>query len=85
MFSLLHADFGWVIAGLVVFVGIIVFIHNIMAGKMLRTMCSSLVWFFVFTIHSGSTQGIMTATFAALLFDTIGYPLLGALLRGGKK
>ena len=84
MFGLAHADFGWVIAGFVVFVGIMLFIAKIMRGHYLSAVLSTIIWIFVFKIHSGSTQGIMTATFAALLFDMIGFPLLKAFIRGGK-
>lgn len=81
MFGLAHADFGWIIAGVVVFVGIMFFIAKIVRGQILGATLSALVWFFVYSLHSGSTQGIMTATFAALLFDTFGLPLINVLRR----
>lgn len=81
MFGLAHADFGWIIAGVVAFVGIMFFITKIVRGELLSAMLSGAVWFFVFSMHSGSTQGIMTATFAALLFDMVGLPIINLAKR----
>jgi hypothetical protein len=81
MFGLAHADFGWIIAGAVAFLGIMSFGAKIMQGKILAVIPSIAVWIFVFNIHSGSTQGIMTATFCALLFDLIGLPILKLFLK----
>lgn len=81
MFGLAHADFGWVIAGVVAFIGIIFFIAKIVRGEILSATLSAVVWFFVYSMHSGSTQGIMTATFAALLFDMVGLPIINLMKR----
>lgn len=80
MFGLAHADFGWIIAGIVVFIGIMFFIAKIIRGQLISATLSMIVWIFVFSLHKGSTQGIMTATFAALLFDMIGVPILKLLI-----
>lgn len=80
MFGLAHADFGWIIAGIVVFIGIMFFIAKIIRGQLISATLSMIVWIFVFNLHKGSTQGIMTATFAALLFDAIGVPILKLLI-----
>jgi uncharacterized membrane protein (UPF0136 family) len=77
MFGIAHADFGWMISGLIVFIGLIFFVSKLIRGQILGLVLSGAVWFFVYTMHSGSTQGIMTATFAALLFDVFGLPILG--------
>lgn len=76
MFGIAHADFGWVLSGGIVFIGLMFFLIKLIQGNILSVMLSSFVWMFVFYIHSGSTQGIMTATWAALLFDIFGLPLL---------
>lgn len=76
MFGLIHTNADWLVAGTIVFVGIVVFVIKLLRGYILSTMCSLVVWIFVFSLHKGSTTGIMTATFAALLFDMIGMPLI---------
>ena len=76
MFGLIHTNADWLIAGTIVFIGIVVFVIKLLRGHILSTICSLTVWIFVFSLHKGSTTGIMTATFAALLFDTIGMPLI---------
>ena len=67
MLTLIHGSFEWLIAGGIVFIGLMVFMIKI---------ASACVWYFVYMMHRGSTQGIMSATFAALLFDMFGLPLL---------
>lgn len=76
MFGLIHTNADWLIAGTVVFIGIVVFVIKLLRGHVFSTICSLVVWVFVFSLHKGSTTGIMTATFAALLFDMIGMPLI---------
>ena len=78
---LAHGDFAWVIGGLVVFLGLMVFIIKLARGHILSTMLSAFVWFFVYSLHKGSNVGIMTATLAALLFDLIGLPIIKLFLR----
>lgn len=75
MLTIFHGGFEWVMAGFVVFFGLMVFAIKLIRGHMLSTIISMAVWVFVFTLHKGSTAGIMTATLAALLFDTFGMPL----------
>lgn len=72
MFGLMHSNMDWLFAGLIVVIGIIVMIIKIMRGHIGTAAAGLAVWVFVFWLHKGSTQGIMTATFAALLFDTVG-------------
>lgn len=78
---LAHGDFAWILGGLVVFVGLMIFLIKLARGHILSTMLSALVWFFVYSLHRGSNTGIMTATLAALLFDLIGYPLLRLFMK----
>ena len=78
---LAHSDFAWVIGGVVVFVGLMVFIIKLARGHLLSTLVSAVVWIFVYSLHRGSNVGIMTATLAALLFDIFGYPLLRLFVR----
>ncbi len=70
--TLLHGSFEWVIAGAVVVLGLVVFGIKLVRGHILACIIGAAVWFFVFSLHRGSTTGIMTATFAALLFDLVG-------------
>ena len=79
MYFLAHGDYGWIMSGFVVFIGIMVFAIKFGRGQYVSLFLSACVWIFVFKIHSGSTQGIMTATFAALLFDLVGIPLFKLL------
>ena len=78
---LAHGDFAWVLGGIVVFVGLMVFAIRLASGKILGTALSLIVWFFVYSLHRGSNVGIMTATLAALLFDLIGLPILRMYLK----
>lgn len=71
-----HGGFEWILAGIVVFLGLIVFGIKILRGNITGVLIGAAVWYFVYTIHHGSTAGIMTATFAALLFDLFGLPIL---------
>lgn len=72
MFGLLHSNMDWLFAGTIVVIGLIVMIIKIMRGHIFTAAAGLTVWVFVFWLHKGSTTGIMTATFAALLFDTVG-------------
>ena len=76
MLTLIHGSFEWLIAGGIVFIGLRVFMIKIARGHIMGTIASACVWYFVYMMHRGSTQGIMSATFAALLFDMFGLPLL---------
>lgn len=78
---LAHAGFEWIISGFIVFFGLMVFLAKLSRGYILDCILGAIVWFFVYRIHSGSTVGIMTATFAALLFDLVGL----RILRGRRK
>jgi hypothetical protein len=74
--ALFHGDFAWLLGGLVVFVGLMVFLIKLARGHILSVILSLIVWVFVYKLHAGSASGIMTATMAALLFDMFGLPLL---------
>jgi hypothetical protein len=78
---LAHGDFAWVLGGLVVFTGLMVLFIKIARGRILSTVLSCIVWYFVYKLHGGSNTGIMTATLAALLFDLIGLPILKLFAR----
>ncbi len=75
MFALFHGSFEWVMGGFVVFIGIMAMAFHAARGHFLHIVVSVIVWFFVYSMHKGSTAGIMTATLAALLFDVFGIPL----------
>lgn len=81
MFGLLHSNADWIFAGLIVCIGIVVMLIKIVRGQIISAILGMAVWIFVFSLHKGSTQGIMTATFAALLFDVIGLPIVGMFIR----
>lgn len=72
-----HSSFGWMLAGIVVVIGIVATSMHFITGKTKNLVISILVWIFVFKLHGGkSTEGIMTATFATVLFDLIGLPFI---------
>lgn len=73
---LAHAGFEWIIAGTIVFIGLMVFAINVRRGHIVSSLISLAVWVLVYKLHAGSTTGIMTATLAALLFDLIGMRIL---------
>ncbi len=73
---LAHGNVEWIVAGFVVFIGLMIFIFKIIRFKVLDVLVGSTIWYFVYSLHSGSTAGIMTATLAALLFDLLGMPLI---------
>lgn len=81
---LAHGNVEWIVGGLVVFIGLIVFLAKIARGKIFDVLIAAGIWNFVYYIHSGSTAGIMTATFAALLFDIMGMPILRLLRKGSR-
>ena len=76
-----HANFEWFFSGLIIFIGLMVFLGKLARGHIFSTLCSAAVWYFVYTLHGMSTQGIMSATFAAQLFDANGMPILSAVGR----
>lgn len=78
---LAHGNVEWIAGGLIAFIGIMVFIFHIVRGHVLHVVLSAMVWFFVFSMHKGSTAGIMTATLAALLFDVFGIPLIKLFMK----
>lgn len=81
MYGLLHSNADWFFSGIIVFIGIMVFLIKIAHGHIISTIASGIVWVFVYKLHSGSTAGIMTATFAALLFDTFGTFIISMFTR----
>lgn len=74
--ALFHGDFAWLLGGLIVFLGLMVFLVKLVRGHVLSVVLSVIVWIFVYKIHGGTNSGIMTATVAALMFDVFGLPLL---------
>lgn len=76
MFALGHASFEWLFSGAIVFLGLMVFLIKLNRGHILDCVVGACVWIFVYKIHGMSTTGIMSATFAALLFDLIGMRIL---------
>ncbi len=76
MFAIAHGSFEWLFSGLIVFIGLMVFLVKLNRGHIFDCMVGVAVWFFVYSIHGMSTTGIMSATFAALLFDLVGMRLL---------
>lgn len=65
--------------------GLIVFLGKLVKGEFVSFILGGLVWAFVYKIHgSVSTTSIMSATFAALLFDLVGLRILG-IMAGIKK
>ena len=80
MYALLHSSLDWIFAGAVVWLGIMVFLWRIGRKQYAHVFASACVWLFVYKIHGGiSTASIMTATFAALLFDMSGMWILKQL------
>lgn len=82
---LAHGNVEWIVAGFVVFLGIMVFLFKVVRLKLVDLMFAVPIWYFVYNLHSGSTAGIMTATLAALLFDVFGMPLLRLLRKGSRQ
>lgn len=77
--ALFHGDFAWLLGGMVVFLGLMIFLAKVVRGHIGSVVLSVIVWIFVYKIHGGTGSGIMTATVAALLFDLLGIPLLRLL------
>jgi hypothetical protein len=81
---LAHGNVEWIVAGFVVFFGIMVFLSKLFRGKLLDLTFAAAIWYLVFNLHSGSNAGIMTATLAALLFDLFGMPILRLLRKASR-
>ena len=79
---LMHSGFEWIFSGLIIFIGLMVFLIKLSRGHILDCIVGIAVWIFVYSIHGMSTQGIMSATFAALMFDMIGMRLLKLSMKG---
>lgn len=82
MITLFHSSMEWIFSGAIIFIGIMVFLGKIARGHIFSTVCSVAVWIFVYKLHGMSTAGIMSATFAALLFDAFGIPILKFFSKG---
>ena len=78
---LAHGDTTWLLAGIVGFFGLMIFLWRLKRGKLGSVVLSLCVWVFAYKIHGGSTNGVMTATVIALLFDLIGIPVLKMAMR----
>lgn len=77
--ALFHGDFAWLLAGVIAFIGVVVFLAKLLFSKLGSLLATVVVWIFVYTLHGGTATGVMTATVAALLFDVLGIPLLKLL------
>ncbi len=83
--TLLHGSFEWLIAGGLAFVGLMFLGFKIVKFKFHEIAISLFVWYVVYKLHGNNTAvGAMTATVAALLFDSIGLPILMAFKRWSK-
>ena len=81
MFGLAHASIEFLLAGGIVFLGLMILIIRAVLGQGLHVFASICVWIFVYSIHGGKANvGIMTATFAAVLFDLFGFSIIKATL-----
>ena len=76
-----HAGFEWMLSGAIVFLGLMVFLIKFARGHVLDCIVGVCVWYFVYSLHGMSTQGIMSATFAALLFDLVGMRIIRTFSR----
>jgi len=82
--TLFHGSADWLMAGGIAALGLIVFGVQLMRGHVGHVAISVAVWIFLYSLHKGSTAGIMTATFGALLMDVIGIRLIAFLGRVGR-
>lgn len=83
--SLVHGSMDWIMAGFIICLGLIVFLGKLVKGEIISFIIGGVIWAFVYKVHGGvSTASIMSATFAALLFDLVGLRVLG-LMAGFKK
>jgi 4-amino-4-deoxy-L-arabinose transferase-like glycosyltransferase len=81
MFGLAHASIEFLLAGGIVFIGLMALIIRLVLGQIGHVTASVIVWIFVYSIHGGKANvGIMTATFAALLFDLFGFAIIKGVI-----
>lgn len=64
---LLHIDWGPIIYGLLMFVGLLVMYYKLLNGKWLSLFIDIGVFYLVFTLHGGTMAGGFSAMIAALL------------------
>jgi len=64
---LAHVDFMPIVYGIVMFIGISILFHKLLAGKFLSLFIDISVFFFVFGLHGESMTGGFSAMIAALL------------------
>lgn len=67
MFGLGHIDFGPVIYGVVIFLGLYSMWWKLTHGRLLAAVVEIFVFILVFKLHGGSMAGGFAATVAALL------------------
>lgn len=64
---LLHIDWGPIIYGLLMFIGLLVMYYKLLNGKWLSLFIDCAVFYLVFTLHGGTMAGGFSAMIAALL------------------
>jgi hypothetical protein len=78
---LAHGNVEWAVGGVVVFIGIMVFLFHVVKGHLLHIVLGGAVWVLVYSLHAGTIAGTMTATLSALLFDLFGIPMLKLFMK----
>ena len=75
--TLLHGSMEWMIAGGLAAIGLVIFGIKVINFNLKTIIVSTVVWYVTYKLHGNDTAvGAMTATFAVLLFDLIGLPIL---------
>lgn len=70
-----HIDWGPIVYGLVIFVGLLIMWFKLINGRFLSLFIDIGVFWLVFTLHGGTMTGGFAATIAALLAGTV-FPML---------
>lgn len=70
-----HIDWGPIIYGVVIFIGLLIMWYKLVYGHILSLVIDISVFWLVFALHGGTMTGGFAATIAALLAGTI-FPLL---------
>lgn len=70
-----HIDWGPIVYGLVIFVGLLIMWFKLIGGRFLSLFIDIGVFWLVFTLHGGTMTGGFAATVAALLAGTV-FPML---------
>lgn len=70
-----HIDWGPIVYGLVIFIGLLVMWYKLVTGRILSLLIDIGVFWLVFVLHGGTMTGGFAATVAALLAGTF-FPFL---------